>query len=610
MPRRVYQEATVRAVIDALATGQRVAEVADAQRVPESTVRRWNSELLAASPEGLSAATSVIAMVVASIVDRQRPARAQREPVSSEPLLPTSAGAPAASPSPSPPIRASRPRALHFEESHLDRSAIALPLLDAIMAERERRATSAHVIQDGEQFSVMIDLDLRYTEGREKARVRVAELIDQVVLEVPGSTGQTPHPPRPTRLWNAGTNYVFAWLTGRQLLEIVRRDTLSNLDTRAIFRIWPNHPVEPLLVRSVRTIKGDAAANAFGANGDGIVWAVIDSGIQESHLHFSTYGNLALPNGVSHMDFTDADVASPLTDAFGHGTHVAAIIAGEWPAAGPAIPAPTALSWRRDDVNRRVAAQIDVTGIRGVAPRATLVSYKVVDDNGRSDASRVIAALDHIARINEGGAMLRIHGVNLSIGYPFDPEWYACGESLLCQAVNRLVKSGVVVVCAAGNSGYGVLEAEEGGLRRQGLAMSIHDPANAELALTVGSTHREEPHRYGASYFSSKGPTGDGRAKPDLVAPGEKVLSANAQWVPGAPEESPTRYPYVEKSGTSAAAPHVSGAIAAFLSVRREFVGRADFVKKLFMRTATDLERDRYLQGAGLLDLTRAIHAV
>jgi subtilisin family serine protease len=245
-----------------------------------------------------------------------------------------------------------------------------------------------------------------------------------------------------------------------------------------------------------------------------------------------------------------------------------------------------------------------------VAPRATLVSYKVVDGGGRSDASRVIAALDHIARINEGGAMLRIHGVNLSIGYPFDPEWYACGESLLCQAVNRLVRSGVVVVCAAGNSGYGVLEAEQGGLRRQGLAMSIHDPANAELALTVGSTHREEPHRYGASYFSSKGPTGDGRAKPDLVAPGEKVLSANAQWDAAAVGEDANRFPYIEKSGTSAAAPHVSGAIAAFLSVRREFIGRADFVKALFMRTATDLERDRYLQGAGLLDLTRAIHAV
>jgi serine protease AprX len=606
MPRRVYQEATVRAVIDALAAGQPVADVSDALRVPESTVRRWNRELLAASPEGLAAAASVIALVVASIVTRQRPARR------SSPEAPPMAPLPSSEPTPAdmPVTPTTRPRALHFEESHLDRSAIALPLLDAIMADREQRATSAHVIQDGEQFSVMIDLDLRYAEGREKARERVATLIDDVVREVPGSTNRTPHRARPERLWNAGTNYVFAWLTGRQLLELVRRDTLSNLDTRAIFRIWPNHPVEPLLIKSIRTIKGDAAANAFGANGDGIVWAVIDSGIQESHLHFSTYGNLTVPTGVSHQDFTDADVASPLTDEFGHGTHVAAIIAGEWPAASPSAPAATALSWRRDDVNRRVAAAVDVSGIRGVAPRATLVSYKVVDGNGRSDASRVIAALDHIARINEGGAMLRIHGVNLSVGYPFDPEWYACGESLLCQAVNRLVKSGVVVVCAAGNSGYGVLEAEEGGLRRQGLAMSIHDPANAEYALTVGSTHREEPHRYGASYFSSKGPTGDGRLKPDLVAPGEKVLSANAQWDSAAADDSPNRFPYIEKSGTSAAAPHVSGAIAAFLSVRREFIGRAEFVKRLFMRTATDLERDKYLQGAGLLDLTRAIHAV
>ena len=67
---------------------------------------------------------------------------------------------------------------------------------------------------------------------------------------------------------------------------------------------------------------------------------------------------------------------------------------------------------------------------------------------------------------------------------------------------------------------------------------------------------------------------------------------------------------YREDSGTSMAAPHVSGVIAAFLSVRREFIGQPEKVKQLFVGTATDLKRERYFQGAGLVDLMRAIQSV
>ena len=112
--------------------------------------------------------------------------------------------------------------------------------------------------------------------------------------------------------------------------------------------------------------------------------------------------------------------------------------------------------------------------------------------------------------------------------------------------------------------------------------LTINDPGNAELAITVGSTHRDMPHVYGVSYFSSKGPTGDGRLKPDLVAPGEKIISCQAgAGAPrggsvGAAEARPNAITahYKEDSGTSMAAPHVSGVIAAFLSIRREFIGR------------------------------------
>jgi serine protease AprX len=67
---------------------------------------------------------------------------------------------------------------------------------------------------------------------------------------------------------------------------------------------------------------------------------------------------------------------------------------------------------------------------------------------------------------------------------------------------------------------------------------------------------------------------------------------------------------YIDLSGTSQAAPHVSGAIAAFLSIRREFVGQPERVKKIFTESATSLGRERYFQGHGLIDLMRAIQAV
>jgi subtilisin family serine protease len=141
------------------------------------------------------------------------------------------------------------------------------------------------------------------------------------------------------------------------------------------------------------------------------------------------------------------------------------------------------------------------------------------------------------------------------------------------------------------------------------MQVTINDPGNADLAITVGSTHREMPHVYGVSYFSSKGPTGDGRMKPDVVAPGEKILSAATGKLLMDRAEG-KQCEYVEDSGTSMAAPHVSGVIAAFLSVRREFIGEPERVKEIFLGAATDLKRERSFQGAGLIDLMRAIQSV
>ena len=110
--------------------------------------------------------------------------------------------------------------------------------------------------------------------------------------------------------------------------------------------------------------------------------------------------------------------------------------------------------------------------------------------------------------------------------------------------------------------------------------------------------------------FLPKAPLGDGRLKPDLLAPGEKIISCATGNLKDEGAKNHPECDYVETSGTSMAAPQVSGVIAAFLSVRTEFIGKAERVKEIFVSTATDLRRDRYFQGAGLVDLMRAIQSV
>jgi serine protease AprX len=343
--------------------------------------------------------------------------------------------------------------------------------------------------------------------------------------------------------------------------------------------------------------------------GEGITWAVMDSGVKYDHPHFKQHANVDHTSTL-HEDFT-TDGGNPFDDANGHGTHVAGIIAGAWRVAAdtPEAARPLALSRQlKKDSEDVEVFETRLESISGMAPKCKLVSLRVLDENGKGSVSNIIAAINHVQEINGYGRHLVIHGVNLSLGYTFEPEWFACGQSPLCVEVDRLVKSGVVVVVAAGNTGYGALKSMSGGTSA-GMALTINDPGNADLAITVGSTHRDAPHVYGVSYFSSKGPTGDGRLKPDLVAPGEKIISCAA----GALMEEVAKgkpCDYVETSGTSMAAPHVSGAIAAFLSVRGEFIGNTQRIKEIFVGTTTDLRRDRYFQGAGLVDLMRAIQSV
>ena len=118
--------------------------------------------------------------------------------------------------------------------------------------------------------------------------------------------------------------------------------------------------------------------------------------------------------------------------------------------------------------------------ISGVAPKCKLVSMKVVADQtvtdddkgirqvaGQGKVSWILQAIEQIQQWNQHGKRLLIHGVNMSLGYEFDPRWFGCGQSPICVEVNRLVKSGVAVVVSAGNAGYSSYITAAGGRRIQ-----------------------------------------------------------------------------------------------------------------------------------------------
>ena len=440
------------------------------------------------------------------------------------------------------------------------------------------------------------------------------------------------------------SHYCFACLTVAQILKLAE-EARQLFDTHGrggsvIYRIWEDTEIDVTLNKSLATVKADAAQRSFQAYGEGVVWAVLDSGVQGDHPHFQkkeapfgVVNTLDLTAPLAHRDFTpDADreenkgKQTALLDRFGHGSHVAGIVAGYWSSASGKAEPVVGTEMRDEATNAPVRQRENLRQITGVAPLCKIVSLKVIADvtisnegqqkAGQGKVSWVLMALEQIQIWNQSGKRLLVHGANLSLGYEFDPRWFACGQSPLCIEVNRLVKSGVSVVVSAGNSGYSTFVLSSGRSEARFNDLTITDPGNAELAVTVGSTHKSMPHTYGVSYFSSRGPTGDGRLKPDILAPGERIVScaagAEAAKYGNVPAAEGPSVPvlYCEQTGTSMAAPHVSGAIAAFLSVRGEFIGQPERVKEIFMANCIDLRRERTFQGAGLLDVMKTLQAV
>ena len=508
-------------------------------------------------------------------------------------------------------------------------------------------------VDPGEQVSMLIELNLLYPGGLAAVRQAFYELWGHYA----GRAGALPTDPNlalaspvqpavPEGLALVAPKLYQCLLSRADAQEMVdddRRSARESGGAPVIFRVWPDYTLHPQIDRSAPTVKADAAWRSYDARGHRIVWAVIDSGIDACHPHFSALELAAegrgevSPQGLTsqlHRDFSylvnPADPAPPanpaaagapgsspsgqaLSDESGHGTHVAGIIAGCSPdGAAPRV------AESKDPVDGGYVQRARVGRMSGMAPACELVSLKIMRRSPQgtwiTSSSAVIRALTYLrTEVNVDPGMLRVHGVNMSLGCEWKPDQYAAGQSPLCQAVNQLAASGVVVVVSAGN--YGASTAQGDSANTSAILGSITEPAHAQDCIAVGSTHRDAPHAFGITWTSGKGPTLDGRMKPDVVAPGEWIASAATGQVraeagldpPAGATDPASLLTYAELSGTSMAAPHVCGVIAAFLSAQPEFIGRPQQVKAMLTQSATDLGREPFAQGAGLVDLMRML---
>ncbi|HEX9546582.1 MAG TPA: S8 family peptidase, partial [Acidimicrobiales bacterium] len=319
-----------------------------------------------------------------------------------------------------------------------------------------------------------------------------------------------------------------------------------------------------------------------GLSGQGVTVAMIDTGVAQ-HPDIQTM--------IASVDFTDTVTNPPIlnglpnpalvtspdlsVDPMGHGTHVAAILVGN---------------------GSRSAGRL-----AGIAPQAQLVSVRVLDGTGQGQASDVLAGLQWVLAHKDA---LGIRVLNLSLGHPVAES---INTDPLVQAVDALWDAGVVVVCAAGNNG------------RNGY-MTINSPCNSRKVITVGATNDQKTVDISddtMTTYSSRGPTAIDRvAKPDLVAPGNRIVSARAagsyldtlfpdRRVAADPTQ-PLVLDYFEMSGTSMSTPMVAGTAALMLQ-QDPTLNPATVKARLMLSARKPALGDVFSTGAGYLDILAAL---
>jgi serine protease AprX len=369
---------------------------------------------------------------------------------------------------------------------------------------------------------------------------------------------------------NGRAGRYFSWL-GAQV-AIVPDSALEWLAARPdVAAVSLDRAVRGTMERTATAIGARWVTEQLGVDGSGVGVATIDSGVDPWHED--------LNGRVAHFaDFVNSQ--SEAYDDYGHGTHVAGIIAGSGSNSG---------------------------GMRrGLAPGAHLIVLKALDISGNGFTSNVIAAIDY-AIANRATFNIRVLNLSVAAGV-----YESFTKDPLTLAAKRAVDAGIVVVAAAGNRGRGATgRAHYGG---------IASPGNAPWVLTVGAAgdmgtvdRRDDV----VAAFSSRGPTAiDESAKPDLVAPGvgiestadpsSTLFAANPQSRIWGTTRSTASEPYLSLSGTSMAAPVVTGAIALMLQANGALTPNA--VKAILEYTAETREGvDHLTQGAGFLNARGAV---
>lgn len=320
-----------------------------------------------------------------------------------------------------------------------------------------------------------------------------------------------------------------------------------------VAEVYEDMKVEVFLINSTSQINAtdvwklldESGKNVTGFN---VTIAIIDTGIDYTHPDLgnctkSQFLNKRCSKVIGGYDFVNDD--NDPADDHGHGTHCAGIVAGNGT-------------------------------LKGVAPGAKLLAYKVLDSFGYGYESDVIAAIERA--INDGADI-----ISMSLGTTGTPD------SPLSQAVENAVSSNVVVVVAAGNSGP--------------MYNTIATPANALRSIAVGATHKNNS----VADFSSRGPViwkNQVWLKPDVVAPGVDICSAQ-----------PSSYSanqcidnkHVSLSGTSMAAPHVAGVAALLKQYHKNW--SASEIRSAIITSSTDLGYNVLIQGSGIVNALKALNS-
>ncbi|HYO74896.1 MAG TPA: S8 family serine peptidase [Thermoanaerobaculia bacterium] len=272
------------------------------------------------------------------------------------------------------------------------------------------------------------------------------------------------------------------------------------------------------------------------SNGSGVVVAVLDTGID--HTHPALAGKV-----IGGWDFVNDDAEA--MDDHRHGTHVAGIIAAQ------------------------------SSTVTGVATGVSLLAYKVLGADGRGDTSDIIAALERMLDPNNDGDLSdRADVANLSlgnrVGHPGDP---------LARAVESAIAAGVVVCVAAGN---------------EGVSHAVASPGVAPSAITVGASDLDDDGAVAVAHLTSRGPAAQsGDIKPDLIAPGMRILSTGLE------------HGYIALSGTSMATPYVAGLAALLLEQHPHWTPAR--IKAALVTTATPIPAEEVMgQGTGAATYARA----